>query len=113
MTDAQGMVTEGTSSNAWIVTQDGELVTRQLDHGILPGITRLAIIAYARERQIKVVERAFSLEEAKSAKEAFYTSATAILRPVVQIDDATIGDGKVGPVARALANVYFDALDKV
>jgi D-alanine transaminase len=113
MTDAQGMVTEGTSSNAWIVTQAGELVTRQLDHGILPGITRRAIIAYARERQIKIVERAFSLAEAKAAREAFYTSATAILRPVVQIDDTTIGDGKVGPIARALADVYFDALDKV
>jgi D-alanine transaminase len=112
MTDAQGMVTEGTSSNAWIVTQAGELVTRQLDHGILPGITRRAIIAYARERQIKVVERAFSLAEAKAAREAFYTSATAILRPVVQIDDATIGDGKVGPIARALADVYFDALEE-
>ena len=103
MIDAQGLVTEGTSSNTWIVTQAGELVTRQLDHGILPGITRKAIIAYARERQIKIVERAFSLEEANSAREAFYTSATAILRPVVQIDDAKIGDGQVGPVARALA----------
>jgi D-alanine transaminase len=113
MTDAHGMVTEGTSSNAWIVTQDGELVTRQLDHGILPGITRRAIMAYAQERQIKVVERAFSLEEAKAAREAFYTSATAILRPVVQIDDAKIGDGKVGPIARALADVYFDVLDRV
>ena len=69
-------------------------------------------MAYAKERQIKVVERAFSLEEAKNAREAFYTSATAILRPVVRIDDATIGDGKVGPVARALAEAYFDALDK-
>ncbi len=113
MTDAEGMVTEGTSSNAWIVTQAGELITRQLDHGILPGITRRAIIAYARERQIKVVERAFSLDEAKQAREAFYTSATAILRPVVQIDDAKIGDGKVGPIAKALADVYFDALDNV
>ena len=112
MIDAHGLVTEGTSSNTWIVTQAGELVTRQLDHGILPGITRKAIIAYARERQIKIVERAFSLEEAKSAREAFYTSATAILRPVVQIDDAKIGDGQVGPVARALAEAYFDALDK-
>jgi D-alanine transaminase len=112
MIDSAGMVTEGTSSNTWIVTHNGELVTRQLDHGILPGITRRAILAYARERQIKIVERAFSLEEAKSAREAFYTSATAILRPVVQIDDAKIGDGKVGPVARALAEAYFDALDK-
>jgi len=112
MTDAHGLVTEGTSSNAWIVTQAGDLVTRQLDHGILPGITRRAIMDYAKERQIKVVERAFSLDEAKSAREAFYTSATAILRPVVQIDDAKIGDGKVGPVARALAGAYFDALDR-
>ena len=113
MLDGNGMVTEGTSSNVWIVTQGGELVTRQLDHGILPGITRQAILAYARERQIKVVERAFSLDEAKAAREAFYTSATAILRPVVEIDGAIVGDGKVGPVARALAEAYFDALDKV
>jgi len=112
MIDAEGKVTEGTSSNAWIVTQEGELVTRFLDQGILPGITRRSLLGYAERAQVRVVQRAFSLAEAKAAREAFYTSATAILRPVIQIDDAKIGDGAVGPVARALADAYFDALDQ-
>ncbi len=111
MMDEKGLVTEGTSSNAWIVTQTGELVTRHLDEGILAGITRNAIIAHAQKFQIKVVERAFSLDEAKNAREAFFTSATAILRPVVKIDEVQIGDGQVGPVARRLVDAYFDALD--
>jgi len=111
MYDDEGLVTEGTSSNVWIVTQKGELVTRQLDEGILAGITRNAIIAHAQKFQIKVIERAFTLEEAKGAREAFFTSATAILRPVVQIDGVRIGDGQVGPIARRLADAYFDALD--
>jgi D-alanine transaminase len=67
---------------------------------------------YAAEMQMKIVERAFTVEEAKNAREAFYTSATAILRPVVQIDEATIGDGKIGPVARRLVDAYFDELDR-
>jgi D-alanine transaminase len=111
MLDEQGLVTEGTSSNAWIVTQKGELVTRYLDQAILAGITRRAIIGHAEKFQIPVVQRAFSLEEAKGAREAFFTSATAILRPVVKIDDAQVGDGQVGPIARRLADAYFDALD--
>lgn len=112
MVGDDGSVSEGTSSNTWIVTRNGELVTRSLDTAILPGITRRAIMRYATEMQMKVVERSFTVEEAKSAREAFYTSATAILRPVVQIDDATIGDGKVGPVARRLVEAYFDDLDR-
>lgn len=111
MIDEAGLVTEGTSSNAWIVTQKGELVTRNLDHGILPGITREALIEHARRMQIPVVERAFSLEEAKQAREAFYSSATAILRPVTEIDGVKIGDGAVGSIARRLVDAYFDALE--
>lgn len=111
MVDDAGMVTEGTTSNAWIVTADGELVTRYLDHGILPGVTRRALLGYAERAKIKIVQRAFSLDEAKVAREAFYTSATAILRPVIQIDETTIGEGVVGPVARRLVDAYFDALE--
>lgn len=111
MIDDAGMVTEGTTSNAWIVTADGELVTRYLDHGILPGVTRRALLGLAEQAKIKVVQRAFSLDEAKAAREAFYTSATAILRPVIQIDETTIGEGVVGPVARRLVDAYFDTLE--
>jgi D-alanine transaminase len=112
MVEDDGMVSEGTSSNTWIVTAKGELVTRSLDTAILPGITRSAFMRYAAEMQMKIVERSFTVEEAKNAREAFYTSATAILRPVVQIDEATIGDGKIGPVARRLVDAYFDELDR-
>ncbi len=111
MIDDAGMVTEGTTSNAWIVTADGELVTRYLDHGILHGVTRRALLGFAEQAKIKVVQRAFSLDEAKVAREAFYTSATAILRPVIQIDETKIGEGVVGPVARRLVDAYFDALE--
>ena len=113
MIDEAGMVTEGTTSNAWIVTAKGELVTRYLDEGILPGVTRRALIGFAERAQMPVVQRAFSLAEAKTAREAFYTSATAILRPVIQIDETKIGDGVVGPVARRLVDAYFDALETV
>lgn len=113
MIDEAGMVTEGTTSNAWIVTATGELVTRYLDEGILPGVTRRALIGFAERAQMPVVQRAFSLAEAKTAREAFYTSATAILRPVIQIDETKIGDGVVGPVARRLVDAYFDALETV
>ena len=113
MIDEAGMVTEGMTSNAWIVTATGELVTRYLDEGILPGVTRRALIGFAERAQMPVVQRAFSLAEAKTAREAFYTSATAILRPVIQIDETKIGDGVVGPVARRLVDAYFDALETV
>lgn len=106
MFDENGNVTEGTSSNAWIVTKDDELVTRHLDNAILSGITRQTVLKLAKEKGITFVERAFSVEEAQNAKEAFLTSTTSYVKPVVQIDGKTVADGKAGPLSRALLERY-------
>ncbi len=103
-----GVVTEGTSNNAYIVTQDGTIVTRNLGHEILAGITRAAVLRYAAEAQIKIEERPFTIAEAQAAKEAFVTSATTFVGPVVEIDGAQIGDGKVGNIARRLREIYLE-----
>lgn len=103
-----GFVTEGTSNNAWIVTREGAVVTRGLSEAILHGITRAAVIAYAREAQVRVEERKFTIEEAKRAAEAFYTSASGFVTPVVEIDGAAIGDGRPGPVTRRLRELYIE-----
>lgn len=100
--DAQGHVTEGASTNAWIVTHDGRLVTRPAEHGILRGITRTVLMDVAAAMQLQVEERAFTLDEAKSAKEAFVSSATSLIMPVIAIDGTPVGTGAVGPVARNL-----------
>jgi D-alanine transaminase len=107
LVDADGNVTEGASTNAWIVTPENELVTRQTDNGILSGITRLTLKALAAKLQLKLVERPFSLAEARRAKEAFITSATSFVTPVVKIDGEKIGDGKPGPTARRLREEYL------
>jgi D-alanine transaminase len=104
--DDQGCVTEGASTNAWIVTPDGELITRQTDHGILAGITRHTLKTLASSMQLNFVERPFTLAEAKKAKEAFITSATSFVTPVVKIDGEVVGDGKVGATARRLREEY-------
>jgi len=106
LVDRDGRVTEGASTNAWIVTHDDELVTRQTDTGILAGITRLTLKSLAKDLQLKVVERPFTLAEAKRAKEAFISSATSFVTPVVKIDGEPVGDGKVGPTARRLREEY-------
>jgi D-alanine transaminase len=102
-----GFVTEGTSNNAYIV-KDGSIITRQLGNEILAGITRNAILRFAREAQMKVEERNFTIEEARAADEAFVTSATTFVYPVVQIDESVIGAGKPGPVARRLREIYLE-----
>ncbi|MBP7241169.1 D-amino-acid transaminase [Amaricoccus sp.] len=102
-----GFVTEGTSNNAWIVTKDGRIVTRDLSTRILHGITRAAVIAYAEAAQMKVEERAFTVEEARDAAEAFMTAASAFVTPVVEIDGVALGDGRPGPVARRLRELYL------
>ena len=104
--DEKGCVTEGASTNAWIVTDAGELITRQTDNGILAGITRHTLKKLADDLQLKLVERPFSLTEAKKAKEAFITSATSFVTPVVKIDGEKVGDGKVGATARRLREEY-------
>ena len=103
----EGAVTEGTSNNAYIV-KDGKIVTRHLSEDILHGITRAAVLRFAREAQMVVEERAFTVEEAKAADEAFVTSASTFVMPVVEIDGETVGDGTPGPVARRLREIYLD-----
>jgi D-alanine transaminase len=102
-----GFVTEGTSNNAHIV-KDGRIITRDLSIDILHGITRSAVLRYAREAQMKVEERRFTLEEAMSADEAFVTSASTFVTPVVAIDGACIGTGQPGPVAARLRAIYLE-----
>jgi D-alanine transaminase len=102
-----GLVTEGTSNNAYIV-RGGKIVTRQLSTDILHGITRAAVLRFAREAQMEVEERPFTLEEAMSADEAFITSASAFVMPVVEIDAVALGGGKPGPVATRLREIYLD-----
>jgi D-alanine transaminase len=103
-----GMVTEGGSSSAFILTQDDVLVTRQNSSAILPGCTRKAVVALAEERQLRVEQRPFSVQEALAAKEAFITSATVFVQAVVSIDGKTVANGKPGPMADRLREIYVD-----
>ena len=103
-----GKVTEGGSSSAFIVTQDDVLVTRQNGSEILPGCTRKAVVQLAEERQLRVEERAFTIAEALAAKEAFITSASSFVQPVVSIDGKPIANGKPGPMATRLREIYID-----
>ncbi|MCL4187887.1 MAG: D-amino-acid transaminase [Rhodobacteraceae bacterium] len=104
-----GLITEGTSNNAWIVSR-GRIVTRPLGTEILHGITRAAVMRLARESQLEVEERPFTLDEAKTADEAFVTSASAFVMPVVEIDGVRLGDGTPGPLARRLREIYLDEM---
>ena len=100
--DGVGHVTEGSSSNAWIVTRSGKVVTRPADNGILRGITRTVLIGVIRAQGLEFEERPFTVEEAYGAREAFLTSASQIVMPVVRIDDRPVGNGAPGSVATAL-----------
>lgn len=102
-----GCVTEGTSNNAYIV-KGGKIITRDLSHDILSGITRAAVLRFAREAQMEVVERSFTIEEAMDADEAFVTSATTFVTPVIEVDGQALGDGTPGPIARRLREIYMD-----
>ncbi len=102
-----GQVTEGTSNNAYIV-KDGRIITRQLGHEILHGITRAAVLRFAREAQMQFEERAFTIDEAQSADEAFITSASTFVLPVVNIDGVALGGGRPGRVATRLREIYID-----
>ena len=112
MTDEQGRVTEGTSSNAWIVA-NGTLVTRQADRAILNGITRRAVLRIAAEHGIAFVERPFTAAEAVGATEAFITSTTALLKPVVRIGENAVGDGRIGSLTSRLLDYYIDHMNSV
>ncbi|GJD93051.1 D-amino-acid transaminase [Methylobacterium iners] len=102
-----GAVTEGSSSTAFIVTASGVLVTRPLSTALLPGITRKAVLRLAEEADLTIEERLFSVEEACAATEAFYTSASAFVMPVVALDGKVIGDGSPGPLTRRLRAHYL------
>lgn len=104
-----GFVTEGSSATAHIVTKDGVLVTRGLSNAILHGITRASIIDIARSAGIAVEERAFTPDEALAAAEAFITSATSFVMPVVRIDGKTIGTGVPGPISKQLRELYVES----
>ena len=104
-----GMVTEGASSSALIVTEAGTLVTRPLSRTILPGCTRAAILALAERDGVAVKERAFTLDEAFAAREAILTSASSFVMPIVRIDGRSIGVGAPGPIARRLRALYIEA----
>jgi len=102
-----GAVTEGTSNNAYIV-KDGTIITRHLGNEILHGITRAAVLRFANEAQMKVEERPFTIAEAQDADEAFITSASTFVMPVVEIDGQAVGGGTPGPIATRLREIYLD-----
>lgn len=106
-----GLVTEGTSNNAYIV-RNGRIITRHLTNDILHGITRAAVLRFAREAQMEIEERAFTLDEAKAADEAFITSASAFVLPVVEIDGVAIGTGEPGRVVTRLREIYLEEIRK-
>ena len=109
--DDDGNVTEGTSSNAWIVTKEGELVTHNASHAILNGITRLSVLEAADEAGIKFTERPFSVDEAQQAKEAFVTSSTSHVKAVTSIDGKSVGNGHVGELTGRMLDLYVDFIE--
>ncbi|WP_103258971.1 D-amino-acid transaminase [Tabrizicola aquatica] len=110
-TDEAGMVTEGTSNNAYIV-KGNKIITRALGNDILHGITRAAVLRFAAEAQFEVEERAFTAAEAQGADEAFSTAASIFVMPVVEVDGKPVGSGKPGPVATRLREIYLDEMRK-
>ncbi len=104
--DEDGFITEGTSSNAWIVNRRGDLITRKPDNAILDGVTRRAVVELAEREGLNFIERAFTLKQALAAREVFVTSTSSNVMPVVKIDDQVVGDGKPGPLSRKLLKLY-------
>lgn len=108
MYDDMGLITEGASTNAWIVDEDGRLRTRDIQANILRGVTRAAVLDLAAAEGVELEERAFSVDEAKRAREVFLTAASAFVMPLVSLDGVKIGDGKPGPVATRLRELYLE-----
>ncbi|WP_417516742.1 D-amino-acid transaminase [Minwuia sp.] len=106
MVDGDGMITEGSSTNAWIVDQEGRLITRPAGNEILNGITRLALIALNQELGLEIVERPFSVEELRDAREVFLTSASGLALPVVKVDDKVIGNGRPGSISTRIVETF-------
>jgi D-alanine transaminase len=111
--DADGMVTEGTSTNAWIVTTDNRVVTRDATHSILNGITRIILLDLIRKEGYELEERAFSVDEARAAREAFITSSTSFVLPVTQLDGKPIGNGHPGILTGKLRQHYLDYMQSL
>jgi D-alanine transaminase len=107
-----GVVTEGTSSTAFILDAEGRLRTQPLGHHILPGVTRRAVLRLAESEGLTVEERPFTVTEALQAREAFLTAASAFVLPVVEIDGVAIGNGHPGPIARAFRRLYIEEARK-
>ena len=106
------LVTEGTSQNAHIISRDGVLISHQLDRAILPGVTRIETLDQAKALGLSVEERAFSVDEAKDAAEAFISSSTLLVMPVVEIDGHKIGDGQPGEYTRKIRQSYLAAVQR-
>lgn len=114
LVDREGNITEGSSCNAYIVTNDGTVITRHLSSDILHGITRRAVVQLAGEHGLQVVERPFTVAEAHQAQEAFVTAAGIFVLPVVRVDSHVLGNGRPGPVSARLRRLYIEmALDQV
>jgi D-alanine transaminase len=111
MVDSGGQVTEGTLSNAWIVTERGELITRDVSRAILNGITRQAVLRLATGAEIAFSERPFTVNEAKAAREAFITGTTVLVTPVVRIDGEPVGNGRTGKFTAKLLAFYARHMD--
>ena len=111
LVDENGYVTEGSSTNMWIVTKDGKLKTRPTNDNILAGITRARVKSIAEGLQMPVEESSFTVDEALEAQEMFQTSSTSCATPIVMLDGKQIGDGTPGPVAKRLVDAYFDFMD--
>jgi len=107
-----GAVTEGTSNNAYII-KNNTIITRHLGNEILHGITRAAVLRFAREAQMQVEERSFTIAEAQDADEAFITSASTFVMPVVEVDGVAVGSGTPGPVAARLREIYLEESRKM
>lgn len=112
LVDGKGFITEGASSNAWIVNAEGCVVTRPLSRELLPGITRATLIDVLGRDGVKLEERAFSVAEARAAREAFITSASQTVMPVVKIDGQPVGEGKPGNLTLKLRRVFHDVAEK-
>jgi D-alanine transaminase len=110
--DDEGFIKEGAATNVWIVSKDGRLVTRPAEHGILRGVTRTTVIDLAAKLGLTVEERAFSVEEAKNAREVFITAATTLVMPVVKLDGQPIGNGHPGLTAPQLREAFFAVAEK-
>lgn len=111
--DDAGMVTEGTSSNAWIINEKGQIITRPTSAAILAGITRRAVIQLCEQEGLELVERAFDLAEARTAREAFLTSSSSFVKPVVRIDESIIADGQPGAQSLRLLDIYIAYMNDI